>query len=71
MPAATEERFAAFARECAGMATGRLGWAPALFWDSTYAELRVALHGRLRRRMAAPALGGDELRALKELLPDG
>ena len=63
--------FAGFARDCAGVATGALGWPVAAFWDSTWAELRVALEGRLGRRVAVTPLGGAELRALKEHMPDG
>lgn len=62
--------FATFARLCAGIATGRLGWDPELFWRSTYAELRVALEGRTGSRLAVAPLGGQDLSRLREKIPD-
>ena len=62
--------FAGFARSCAAVATGALGWPAGAFWDATWAELRVALEGRLGKRVTVAPLGAAELRALKEQMPD-
>lgn len=62
--------FATFARLCARVATGRMGWEPGLFWRSTYAELRVALEGRTGGSVAMAPLNGSDLCRLREQIPD-
>lgn len=40
------QRFADLARNAAQVATGKLGWTPDQFWQSTAAELAQAIEGR-------------------------
>ncbi|MGQ5702734.1 phage tail assembly chaperone [Sandaracinobacteroides sp. A072] len=63
--------YAAFARQAAGLATGRLGWRPGDFWQATPAELRIAIEGLLPDAAADGPLGVPELVRLKEKFPDG
>jgi uncharacterized phage protein (TIGR02216 family) len=61
--------FEAFAVTAARVATGVLGWTPAMFWEATVAELRLALEGRVGPQ-AEPGSRGDLERLLREF-PDG
>lgn len=58
------KRFADLAQSAARLATGQLGWAPALFWDSTVLEFQDALEGRFGAQKTIP-LGIDELADLE------
>lgn len=58
--------FASVARDAAILATGRLGWMPAQFWDCTPAELRLVLEGCFG--LAEAPLGRRELDRLRERL---
>ncbi len=62
--------FGSFARRCAVVASGKLGWMPRQFWASTYAELRVALEGHFGVLSAGVPLSRSELGRLKEHIPD-
>lgn len=64
----TVEFGAAAVRLC-GLAARLLGWRPAEFWTATPTELAAALRGGLDGEAAG--IGGADLRALMEQLPDG
>ena len=53
--------FAGFARSCAAVATGALGWPAGAFWDATWAELRVALDKADVPGPAFPALAASDV----------
>lgn len=57
----------------ARLATGRMGWEPACFWNATAAEFRVAVEGMtgMAGGEAAIPITGAELARLKERFPDG
>jgi uncharacterized phage protein (TIGR02216 family) len=60
--------YADFARLAARVATGVLGWPPDRFWDSTPADLRLAIEGRFG---ATPAAGmAADLERLMREFPD-
>jgi hypothetical protein len=58
------KRFVDLAQSAARLATGQLGWAPALFWESTVPEFQDALEGRFAAGAPAP-LGLAELTDLE------
>lgn len=58
------------AGQAARVATGRLGWSPDRFWNTTIAEFILVLEGMLGRAAAQP-LGRGELQELMEKMGDG
>lgn len=63
--------FADVARRAARVATGRLGWSPAVFWDATPAELRLALEGMMGVEEPAAVATRADLARLEAMFPDG
>lgn len=57
----------------ARVATGVLGWSPAMFWDATVAELLTAIEGRFGHEASGVSLplAIADLNRLKERFPDG
>lgn len=68
----TAAGFGRLALAACGVATGRLGWRPADFWDATPVEWVTALRGALglEAGVEAPLSGADLQRMMREM-PDG